>query len=192
MIDLNKSDFQILLVPPWENASAKHWMRVWQRKYPRFLRIEQQDWMTPSRNEWVKTLDEYICEQTKPVILVAHSLGTITVAHWATEYNRPIAGAFLVAPPDVERADTPAEIKNFAPVPLIKFNFPSVVAASENDNYISLSRAEFFAGKWRSQFINVGAAGHINAKSGHGEWQQGEHLLREFIEQIYNQGEQTK
>lgn len=140
--------------------------------------------MTPSRKEWVKTLDEYVREQTKRVILVAHSLGAIAVAHWANEFNHPITGALLVAPPDVERADAPDEIKNFAPVPLAKFKFPSAVAASENDNYISLKRAEFFVERWGSQFFNVGAAGHINAKSGHGEWRQGEHILREFIDQF--------
>ncbi len=192
MIDLNDNGFQILLVPPWEDASAEHWMSVWQWKYPNFRRVEQREWMRPNRNEWVATLDKYVSEQTKPVILVAHSLGTITVAHWANEFNRRIAGAFLVAPPDVERADAPEEIKTFAPVPLVKFNFPSAVAASENDNYISLERAAFFAQKWGSQFFNVGAAGHINAKSGHGEWRQGEQLLREIVEQIYTQGEQTK
>jgi hypothetical protein len=147
--------------------------------------------MTPNCSEWVKTLDEYVSKQTKPVILVAHSLGTIAVVHWAKEFNRPITGAFLVAPPDVEREDAPAEIKNFAPVPLKKLNFPSAVAASENDNYVSLARATFFAQKWCSRFINVGAAGHINAKSGHGEWKQGEQILREFVQQFYNQGEQT-
>src|SRR4028119_405478 len=98
MIDLNESGFQILLVPPWENASAEHWMSVWQRKYPRFRRVEQRDWMTPNRDEWVATLDTYVSKQTKPVILVAHSLGTITLAHWVNISNRPIAGAFLVAP----------------------------------------------------------------------------------------------
>lgn len=192
MIDLNENGFQILLVPPWENASAEHWMSHWQRKYPNFLRVEHREWINPEKDDWIATLDKYVSEQTKPVILVAHSLGTITVAHWANDSGRRIAGAFLVAPPDVERADAPAEIKTFAPVPLAKFGFPSAVAASENDNYISLERAAFFAGKWGSRFINIGAAGHINVKSGHGEWRQGEELLAEFVEQIYIPGEQTK
>lgn len=192
MFDLKDDRFQVLLVPPWENAGAEHWMSIWQQKYPSFLRVEQRDWMKPKRAEWVAMLDRYISEQTKSLILVAHSLGTMTLAHWANEFSRRIAGAFLVAPPDVERADTPPEIKNFAPVPLSKFKFPSLVIASENDNYISIDRARFFAGAWGSHFIKIGKAGHINAKSGHGKWSQGEQILREFVEQIYNQKEQAK
>lgn len=183
MVDLNDEHFQILLVPPWENASSEHWMSVWQRKYPFFVRVEQRDWMNPKREEWVKTLDQYVSKQIKPVVLVAHSLGTITLAHWAKETNQRIAGAFLVAPPDLERSDAPVQIKNFAPVPLTKFKFPSVVVASENDNYISIERACFFADAWGSRFITVGEAGHINVKSGYGEWAKGERLLMEFIEQ---------
>jgi hypothetical protein len=184
MIDLNDDGFQVLLVQPWENASADHWMSIWKEKYPLFARVEQKDWSQPNRDEWIETLDKYVGEQTKPVFLVAHSLGTITLAHWAYEFNRRIAGAFLVAPPDVERADSPLEIRSFAPIPLAKFTFPSLVVASENDNYCSISRAMFFAESWGSRFENIGEAGHINTKSSHGDWGQGEKLLRVFIEQI--------
>jgi len=184
MIDLNNKNLQILFVPPWENAGAEHWMSIWQQKYPKIRRVEQSDWMNPNRDEWITTLDEYMCEQTKPVILVAHSLGTMTVAHWANKFKREIKGAFLVAPPDVESAGAPSEIKSFAPIPLSKFAFPSAVLASETDVYCSLERAAIFARSWNSRFINIGNAGHVNTKSGHGEWQQGEELLSEFIEQI--------
>ena len=185
MIDFNNQNLQVLLVPPWENASAEHWMSIWQREYPSFQRVEQKDWFHPDRDDWIETLDKYIDNQTDHLFLVAHSLGTITLAHWANKFNRRISGAFLVAPPDVERADMPEEIKSFAPVPLVKFNFPSLVVASENDNYISIERAELFARNWGSNFINVGTAGHINAKSGHGQWQEGIRLLHRFIEQNY-------
>jgi predicted alpha/beta hydrolase family esterase len=160
-------------------------MSIWQRKYPSFHRVEQQDWFYPDRDDWIKTLDKYIDEQIKPLFLVAHSLGTITLIHWASAYSRQIAGAFLVAPPDVERADMPEEITGFVPIPIAKLNFPSLVVASENDNYISIERAQFFAQAWGSSFVNTGEAGHLNAKSGHGEWEQGERLLQQFIEQNY-------
>ena len=182
MIDLNNENLQVLFVPPWENAGAEHWMSIWQEKYPKIRRVEQSDWMNPNRDEWITTLDQYVCEQTKPVILVAHSLGTMTVAHWANEFKRKISGAFLVAPPDVESAGAPAEIKTFAPVPRAAFDFPSTVVASQNDIYCSIERAALFAGAWNSRFINIGNAGHINTKSGHGAWAEGENLLSEFIE----------
>jgi len=183
MVGLNDENLQILFVPPWENASAEHWMSIWQEKYRKIRRVEQRDWMNPDRNEWIAALDRSVGEQKKPVILVAHSLGTMAVAHWADKFKREIRGAFLVAPPDVESTDAPAEIKNFAPVPRTAFKFPSVVVASETDVYCSIDRAVFFARSWNSGFINIGSAGHINTKSGHGEWLEGERLLSEFIEQ---------
>jgi predicted alpha/beta hydrolase family esterase len=184
MSGLNNENLQILFVPPWENAGAEHWMSIWQKKYPNIRRVEQRDWMNPERDEWVAALDRAVVEQTKPVVLVAHSLGTITAAHWAAKFEREIKGAFLVAPPDVEDASAPAEIKTFAPIPRAAFDFPSAVAASETDVYCSIERAAIFARRWKSRFINVGNAGHINSKSGHGEWLEGERLLSEFIEQI--------
>jgi predicted alpha/beta hydrolase family esterase len=181
MIDLNDENLQILFVPPWENAGAEHWMSIWQEKYPKIQRVGQRDWMNPNREEWIAALDRYVGEQTKPVVLVAHSLGTIAVAHWSAKFEREIKGAFLVAPPDVESADAPEQIKGFAPVPRAAFDFPSAVVASETDIYCSIERAEFFARSWNSRFINIGKAGHINTKSGHGEWVEGERLLAEFI-----------
>lgn len=185
MIDLNLDDLQILFVPPWENAGAEHWMSYWERKYQRIRRVEQRDWMNPNRAEWIAALDRCVGEQTKPVVLVAHSLGTITAAHWANESGREIKGAFLVAPPDVESPDAPAEIKDFAPVPRNAFDFPSAVVASSTDVYCSINRAADFARAWNSRFVEIGDAGHINSKSGHGEWTEGEKLLSEFIKAIH-------
>jgi uncharacterized protein len=185
MINLDNENLQILFVPPWENAGAEHWMSIWERKYPKIQRVEQRDWMNPNRDEWTATLDRYVRTQTKPVILVAHSLGTMTVAHWANKFKTEIKGALLVAPPDVENGDAPAEIKTFAPVPRAAFDFPSTVIASETDVYCSIERAAMFARSWNSRFINIGNAGHVNPKSGHGKWRAGERLLSEFIEQNY-------
>ena len=45
--------------------------------------------------------------------------------------------------------------------------------ASSNDHYVTFERAALFAEKWGSQFINLGAHGHINAASGLGNWPAG-------------------
>ena len=184
MIDLNPDDLQILFVPPWENAGAEHWMSHWESKYREIRRVEQRDWMNPNCAEWVAALDRCIGEQTKAIVLVAHSLGTMTAAHWANQFKGRIKGAFLVAPPDVESSDAPAEIRDFAPIPLSAFDFPSTVVASDTDVYCSIERAASFARAWNSRFINIGDAGHVNPKSGHGEWTEGERLLSEFIRRI--------
>jgi predicted alpha/beta hydrolase family esterase len=41
-----------------------------------------------------------------------------------------------------------------------------------------LDRAQGFAEAWGSEFVNIGAAGHINTASGLGDWPQGFELLQ--------------
>src|SRR3546814_18646789 len=50
----------------------------------------------------VASLDAALVRITAPVILVAHSGGVITVAHWARNHARAIHGALLAAPPDFD------------------------------------------------------------------------------------------
>jgi predicted alpha/beta hydrolase family esterase len=69
-------------------------------------------------------------------------------------------------------------------MPLQKLPFPSIVVASSNDEHVSLERARAFAQAWGSRFVEIGAAGHINADSGYGEWPEGEKMLTEFCQQL--------
>jgi len=113
--------------------------------------------------------------------LVYHSLACATIAHTANEYNLDnfnIKGALLVAPCDVDRSDFPKEIQGFDPMPLEKMNFKTILVASENDPYVTIDRAKHFANCWNSEFINIGQHGHINTKSGFGDFPKGEELMR--------------
>lgn len=169
---------RVLTVPGWESSGPQHWQSLWERAEPhRFRRVEQRDWDTPDLDDWVRTLDAAIAAQPAPVVLAAHSLGCIAVAHWAARFARPVAGALLVAPADVERADTPGPIRCFAPVPLRPLPFRSILVASDNDEYLSIERAKDFARCWGSELVRIGAAGHINTAAGFGPWPQGERLL---------------
>jgi predicted alpha/beta hydrolase family esterase len=123
-----------------------------------------------------------------PPILVAHSLGCALVAKWAewakTESPLRIAGAFLVAPSDIDAPGYPSDATGFKPMPLTKLPFPSMVVASSNDEWVSPERARAFAQAWGSQFVEIGDAGHINGDSGHGAWPEGLKMLLEFCEKI--------
>jgi predicted alpha/beta hydrolase family esterase len=68
----------------------------------------------------------------------------------------------------------------FAPIPLLTLPFPSIVVASEDDPWVSLERAGFFAERWGSRFQNIGKAGHINLAAGFGPWPQGLELLQQL------------
>jgi len=42
--------------------------------------------------------------------------------------------------------------------------FPSMLLASRNDHRVSFERAKFFAENWGSQFVDVGALGHMDTE----------------------------
>jgi len=139
-------------------------------------------WDNPSRNTWVNKLNLAIQRARRPVILVAHSLGCHAIAWWA-EYERPlpgnpVAGALLVAPPDVEVDAIDQRLARFAPVPGRRLPFPSILAASSNDPFIEFGRAKRLARSWNSRLVDAGPVGHINADSGIADWNYGKYLLR--------------
>ncbi|MFC0181314.1 hypothetical protein SAMN04515674_12211 [Pseudarcicella hirudinis] len=170
-----------LTIPGFGSSGPAHWQTIWEDQYKgKFSRLEQRDWENPEKTEWVENLQNQVQNLTEPTILIAHSLGCLTVVHWAAKYSSDlIKGAFLVAPADAEQDNFPEVIKNFSPVPTLKIAFPTILVASTNDEYSSIKRAEFFAESWGSHFINIGDFGHINAHSGLGDWQAGKNIFTE-------------
>jgi uncharacterized protein len=171
----------ILIVPGYTGSGPEHWQSLWEKAMPHTRRVEQRAWAAPDRTEWVAALGRAITSTEAPPVLIAHSLGCLTVAHWASERRSAIAGALLVAPPDVERLDTPDVLRSFSPIPLSPLAFPSIVVASTDDPYVSVQRSATFARAWGCRFVTIGAAGHINTASGFGPWPEGELLLRQLM-----------
>lgn len=170
----------VVIIPGLGNSGEQHWQTRWEKKYG-FNRIEQSNWDEPDKQSWVNALEKQLSNIVdKPIILVAHSLACITTALWASEFSKKIKAALLVAPADTEASAIPKEITDFAPIPLKKLPFKSIVVASTNDQYISLERASFLANAWGSEFINIGATGHINSDSNLGDWELGLELLKEL------------
>jgi predicted alpha/beta hydrolase family esterase len=105
----------------------------------------------------------------------------MAVAHWARSGSPlKVAGAFLVAPSDVDAPSYPVAPNGFAPVPMDALPFPSVLVASTNDPFSTLERSRAFARAWGSRLIEIGDAGHINGDSGYAPWPEGEAMLDEF------------
>lgn len=173
---------RFLTVPGLASSGPNHWQTIWETQYPHlFRRVEQVNWDWPEKEEWVEKLQECIAGLTKPAILIAHSLGCITVAHWAQKYTSEyIEAALLVAPADADLSKRLNFVVGFKPIPVVPLPFKSVVVASSNDMYASIERSETFAKNWGSEFINIGKKGHINAVSGLNDWQEGKKILREL------------
>jgi uncharacterized protein len=176
------SDVKVILIPGLFDSGPNHWQSIWQRQHPEYLRVVQRDWETPACSDWVRELERVIAAAGSRTVLAAHSLACATVAHWAMSHSRPILGALLVAPSDVEAPSYPPGSTGFEPMPLGKLPFQSMVVASNNDPYVTPERARKFAASWGSEFVEIGAAGHINADSGHGPWPQGGQLLQKLVE----------
>lgn len=168
----------ILTLPGLGGSGPQHWQSLWEKEYG-FIRIEQQDWETPVRDEWVATIQNSVSlYDPKKVILVGHSAVCGAVIDWVQQYETAIKGTLLVAPADPEAQTFPQGTTGFAPMPLKKLPFPSIVVASENDFFSAITRAERFAEAWGSDFVNIGEAGHINISSGYGQWAQGLEILK--------------
>lgn len=172
----------VLLLPGWQNSGPGHWQSRWEALYGD-LRVDQHDWMTPRRGDWLARLDEVVLAQPGPVVLVAHSLGCILTAAWAahSRLTPRVRGALLVAPGDVEQADVAPFLPGWAPITRQPLPFPSLLVGSQNDPYCSHAKAHALAQNWGAQWVDQGACGHINADSGLGDWPEGRVYLQPWM-----------
>lgn len=178
-------DADILIVPGYTNSGPDHWQSRWQAKLSTTRRVEQDSWSKPERGPWTQNLARAVNEAKRPVVFIAHSLGVATVVQAAPLFVKPVAGAFLVAPPDVANpAIRPKHLMTFGPYPRDPLPFPSIVAASSNDPFCALEIAEDIAAAWGSVFIHAGQAGHINGESGYGPWPEGTMAFANFLTRL--------
>ncbi|WP_250956886.1 alpha/beta hydrolase [Rhizobium sp. CG5] len=166
------------VLPGLNGSGDSHWQAHWTRDNTNARIIEQRDWNCPHLAEWQERLDEELASQDN-IWIVAHSLGTLLAANLAERPSaKKIRGALLVAPCDLAKVEElhPCVV-NFGGMPVRRLPFPSMVVASRNDPYMSLESARQFANLWGSELADIGNAGHINIRSGHGRWPLGYELL---------------
>ena len=188
------AEFDILVLTGIYNSGPDHWQSHWEAAFPNMRRVQQDDWDRPIYADWARCLSEAVDRCTKPVLLIAHSLGTSLVMREAhTAKIQAVAGAFLVAPsdqdlfendPDPPRASDGSRYfrtRGFSPMLLQSLPFPSMVLASRNDECVSFERAQTFAKAWGSYLVDVGALGHIGSAAKLGLWPEGLVWLGQFI-----------
>ena len=173
---------QALILPGLYDSGPGHWQTLWEESDPTCRRVNQAEWDRPRCADWVATLDDAVAHSADPVVLVAHSSACGLVAHWARDASSAnlarVRGALLVAPSDPEGPNYPEGPTGFAPMPLARLPFPSIVVASRDDEYVTIERAREYAEAWGSELVDMGDAGHINGSSGLGSWPVGYGLLQ--------------
>ena len=176
----------ILTIPGLWNSGPEHWQTHWERERSDTRRVEQRDWETPRRRDWVDSIRKAVRDAPGLVLLAAHSLGCATVAHLARDADASeigkIRGALLVAPSDVESPKYPPGTEGFRPMPLDRLPFRAIVVSSSDDEWVSAERARAFAEAWGAQLVDAGARGHLNGASKLGAWAEGQALLARLLD----------
>jgi predicted alpha/beta hydrolase family esterase len=178
----------VLIVPGLRDHVVDHWQTQLAARLPALgyaVRTVAPLGRTDLRCcERVEALEREATLIDGPLVLVAHSGGVITVAHWAQKTHRVVLGALLAVPPDFERpmpAGYPTKDElarhSWLPVPRAPLPFRSIVAASRNDPLASFDRVEELARAWRAELVDLGAVGHLNPASGFGPWPRAEGLV---------------
>ena len=179
-VQRTSSPAKVLIVPGLYGSGPEHWQSQWEKQNPEFVRVNQLDWDTPHCQDWIATLDAAIRNENDHVILVGHSLGSVTIAQWANRYGRRVVGALMVAPSDTEAATFPEGTTGFSPIPTGHLPFPSTVIASTEDPYISFERVTELSKVWGSKLVSLGARGHISVADGFGPWPEGLQYIAEL------------
>lgn len=175
----------VLIVPGLRDHVAEHWQTLLAGRLAKVRSVPPLQVDGLCCNARVEAIQHELDQLEGEVILVAHSAGVLMVAHWAARYRRPIKGALLAAPPDLNahwpaHYPSPASLaeKGWSPLPSTSLPFPSIVAASSNDHLASYAAAGELARRWGSELLSLGAVGHLNPASGFGPWPLAEALIR--------------
>jgi predicted alpha/beta hydrolase family esterase len=172
----------IFIIPGLGNSGPEHWQTWMEDQLPGAVRIQQKEWDAPACEDWISSINTALNDiDPSTVVLVGHSLGCVTIARWAEQSKSPIRGAMLVAPSDIESPVYEFPATGFTPIPLTPIPFPTIVVTSDDDHWVSLDRAKFFAAKWGRELVNIGHAGHINAAAGFGHWPEGIDILKKLF-----------
>jgi predicted alpha/beta hydrolase family esterase len=174
--------FRVLIAPGLHNSGPDHWQSRWQRLFPAFERVQQDDWEVPDLPRWSARVDQVRQRghDPRPTLIVAHSFGALATVHSVARNADGVAGVLLVAPADPDKFNVASLLPQQA------LAVPSIMVGSTNDPWMAAPRAALWAQRWDSRFINGGPLGHINAESGLGDWPEGLETLYFLASQVHN------
>jgi predicted alpha/beta hydrolase family esterase len=193
--------FRVLVAPGLHNSGPEHWQSRWQRLFPAFERVEQDDWEAPDLARWSARVDDLRQARqanppdqpdqpgagaaARPLLIIAHSFGCLATVHSVARDPAGVAGVLLVAPADPDKFNVAAQLPQQA------LPCPSIMIGSTNDPWMAAPRAAQWAERWHSHFVDGGALGHINTESGLGDWPHGLEMLYFLIDKAQNRARET-
>jgi hypothetical protein len=187
----------VFIIPGFNDSGAAHWQSWLQTRLPDVARLRGVDWARPDLSNWVDKAQTQLQALGRPAWLVAHSFGCLVAATLAAVAPELVAGIVFVAPAEPRRFAVAGGLRNTRfdhtarQIPsladIVPHELPSsihsIVLASENDPWLDFKVAAAMAESWRSHFVNLGEAGHVNTDSGYGPWpgllRQMERLIQE-------------
>jgi predicted alpha/beta hydrolase family esterase len=168
------NDLPVLIVPGLRNSDQDHWQSLWEASLPKSTRIHVDDWHTPNLAAWRAGISAELEKLDKPVIIIAHSFGTLASASIAAEFPEKIAALFLVAPADPDKFGIAQQL----PQDFLEVN--AKVIASSNDPWMTEQKAAYWASLWGADYLRIKGAGHINSDSHLGFWPEGVRELNQL------------
>lgn len=168
----------VLMVPGRGNSEPEHWQSIIESRLPGVRRVPQDDWNSPSLDQWSSNIDRAVRTLDHPPLLVAHSFGCLAAAYAQIALGTPVGATLFVTPADPQRFGLSFDL--FAKT----LARPGVLIASDNDPWLTLEKAERLADDWGVRCVNLGPAGHINVASGHGVWPLGKTLIESMRAQL--------
>lgn len=179
----------VVIVPGLRDHVADHWQTLLAERLSDVRTVPPLERDKLSRAARVAALDEVLREIDGPVVLVAHSAGVMITVHWAQNPTRPIQGALLATPADLELplpegypTTDDLDRGGWNPIPRRRLPFPSIVAASRTDPLGCFRRIAGMAETWGSRLVDLGDVGHLNPAAGYGYWPDAENLLRQLLD----------
>lgn len=167
----------VMIVPGLRGEAPEHWQSHLARELSRAHIVDSTARHKRDLDGRVDDLERLVSSLDAPATIVAHSAGVLVAIHWAARCGAGVSGALLATPPDLGRPlpslyPTLVELEDsgWLPIPRQLLPFPSIVAASTNDELGDPVRVRGLANAWGSSVVDLGPVGHLNPASGFGEW----------------------
>ncbi len=189
---INQKNTTILIVPGLRDHVEEHWQTLLAARLTKVKTVAPLEQDKLSLEARVNAIQKAIEEIDGPIIVVAHSEGTVMMAHWAERFgSSQVQGVLFAVPPDLEKpmhAPHPSleqiRAHGWLPVPRRPLPFHSIVCASSNDPLADIDVVIEMARDWNSELVLLGRVGHLNPASGYGNWPQADSLVQQLIDAV--------